>query len=252
MGRMVFDEMNGLGSGEVRSAYDHLRHWLEETPSEVFDARRSQAELFFRRIGITFAVYGDNQATERLIPFDIIPRVLTMPEWAGLERGLKQRVSAINAFLADVYGPQECIRAGIVPADLVFRNPHYRPEMIGFEVPHDVYVHIAGIDIVRVDEDTFYVLEDNARTPSGVSYMLENREVMMRLFPELFAQHRIAPVENYPDALLATLRSVAPKSASREPTTVLLTPGRFNSAFTSTRSWPTSSGSSSSNPRTCS
>jgi uncharacterized circularly permuted ATP-grasp superfamily protein len=137
----------------------------------------------------------------------------------------------LNAFLADVYGRQESIKAGIVPADLVFRNPHFRPEMIGFEVPHDIYVHIAGIDVVRVDESTFYVLEDNARTPSGVSYMLENREVMMRLFPELFTRHRVAPVENYPDALLATLRSVAPRAAARDPTAVLLTPGRFNSAF---------------------
>jgi uncharacterized circularly permuted ATP-grasp superfamily protein len=235
MGRAAFDEMNGLVNGAtpatIRDAYDRLKHWLDNTPPDVFDARRSQAELFFRRIGITFAVYGDNESTERLIPFDIIPRVLTMPEWVGLERGLKQRVTALNAFLADVYGPQECIRAGVIPEDLVFRNPHYRPEMIGFEVPHGVYVHIAGIDVVRVDESTFYVLEDNARTPSGVSYMLENREVMMRLFPELFTRHRVAPVENYPDALLATLRSVAPRSASRDPTAVLLTPGRFNSAF---------------------
>jgi uncharacterized circularly permuted ATP-grasp superfamily protein len=211
--------------------YRVLKRWLDETPSDIFDARRSQAELFFRRIGITFAVYGDNESTERLIPFDIIPRVLTKAEWAGLERGLKQRVTALNAFLADVYGRQECIKAGIIPADLVFRNPQYRPEMINFDVPHGCYVHIAGIDLVRVDESAFYVLEDNARTPSGVSYMLENREVMMRLFPELFARHRIAPVENYPDALLATLHSVAPRSASRDPTAVLLTPGRFNSAY---------------------
>ncbi|HEV2556995.1 MAG TPA: circularly permuted type 2 ATP-grasp protein [Microvirga sp.] len=234
MGRAAFDEMQGLVNGReptIRAAYQHLKHWLDRTPPDVFDARRSQAELFFRRIGITFAVYGDNESTERLIPFDIIPRVLTKPEWTLLERGLRQRVTALNAFLKDVYGPQECIKAGIVPADLVFQNPHYRPEMIGFEVPHDTYVNIAGIDIVRVDESTFYVLEDNARTPSGVSYMLENREVMMRLFPELFARHRVAPVENYPDALLATLRSVAPRSASQDPTAVLLTPGRFNSAF---------------------
>ncbi len=234
MRRAAFDEMNGLdghGPADIRSAYHRLKRWLDETPAEVFDARRSQAELFFRRIGITFAVYGGNESTERLIPFDIIPRVLTKSEWAGLEQGLKQRVTALNAFLADVYGPQDCIKAGIVPADLVFRNPHYRPEMLGFEVPHGKYVQIAGIDMVRVDEGTFYVLEDNARTPSGVSYMLENREVMMRLFPELFAHHQVAPVENYPDALLATLHSVAPRTASRDPTAVLLTPGRFNSAF---------------------
>ena len=234
MQNRLFDEMNGASGPQgdaCRAAYVNLKRWLDETPPEIFDARRSQAELFFRRIGITFAVYGDNESTERLIPFDIIPRVITKAEWMAVERGLRQRVSALNAFLTDIYGPQECIRAGIVPEDLVFRNLHYRPEMVGFEVPHGVYVHIAGIDIVRVDESTFYVLEDNARTPSGVSYMLENREVMMRLFPELFARHRVAPVENYPDALLATLHSVAPRSAGRDPTAVLLTPGRFNSAF---------------------
>jgi uncharacterized circularly permuted ATP-grasp superfamily protein len=235
MAPAAFDEMNGGFNGGapegVRSAYAQLKHWLDETASDVFDARRSQAELFFRRIGITFAVYGDNESTERLIPFDIIPRVLTKAEWSLVERGLTQRVTALNAFLRDIYGAQECIRAGIVPADLVYRNPHYRLEMMRFEVPHGVHVHVAGIDVVRVDEKTFYVLEDNARIPSGVSYMLENREVMMRLFPELFTRHRVAPVENYPDALLATLRSVAPKTASRDPTIVLLTPGRFNSAF---------------------
>ncbi|HYH71441.1 MAG TPA: circularly permuted type 2 ATP-grasp protein, partial [Methyloceanibacter sp.] len=233
MARAAFDEMTGTPNGQdaTRAAYAQLKRWLDETPADVFDARRSQAELFFRKLGITFAVYGDNESTERLIPFDIIPRVLTKPEWSLLERGLKQRVGAVNAFLRDVYGPQECIRAGIVPEDLVYRNPHFRLEMINVEAPHGVYVHIAGIDIVRVDEETFYVLEDNARIPSGVSYMLENREAMMRLFPELFTRHRVAPVENYPDALLATLRSVAPRSASHDPTVVLLTPGRFNSAF---------------------
>src|SRR4051812_5879564 len=235
MSARAFDEMNGMVNGEaappIRTAYAKLKRWLDEAPEGLIDARRAQAELFFRRIGITFAVYGDNEATERLIPFDIIPRVLTKSEWSGLESGLRQRVKALNAFLADVYGKQECIKAGVIPADLVFRNAHFRPEMIGFEVPYSTYVHIAGIDLVRVDEGTFYILEDNARIPSGVSYMLENREAMMRLFPELFTSHRVAPVENYPDALLATLRSVAPKSAPHDPTVVLLTPGRFNSAF---------------------
>src|SRR5215211_4435124 len=227
----AFDEMNGSLNGHARPAYADLKRWLDGTPPEVFEARRSQAELFFRRIGITFAVYGDNESTERLIPFDIIPRVFTKTEWSLLERGLKQRVSALNSFLRDLYGPQECIRACIVPEDLVYRNPHYRLEMMNFEAPHGVYVNVAGIDVVRVDEETFYVLEDNARIPSGVSYMLENREAMMRLFPELFTSHRVAPVENYPDALLATLRSLAPRTASGDPTAVLLTPGRFNSAF---------------------
>ncbi len=189
----AFDEMSGTVSGgaaaPIRAAYARLKRWLDEAPSDLIDARRSQAELFFRRIGITFAVYGDNEATERLIPFDIIPRVLTKPEWAIIERGLAQRVTALNAFLSDIYGAQECIKAGVIPADLVYRNPHYRLEMMRLRVRRThVYVHIAGIDVVRVDEDTFYVLEDNVRTPSGVSYMLENREVMMRLFPELFTQ----------------------------------------------------------------
>lgn len=236
MALVAYDEMNGLAvdgasPAEVREAYGSLKSWLETTPPEHFNTRRSQAELLFRRIGITFAVYGANESTERLIPFDIIPRVITKPEWGFLERGLKQRVTAMNAFLKDIYGAQECVKAGIVPADLVYRNPHYRMEMRGFAVPHDLYVQIAGIDIVRTGENDFFVLEDNARTPSGVSYMLENREVMLRLFPELFSRHRVAPVENYPDALLATLRSLAPQTATRDPTVVLLTPGRYNSAF---------------------
>ncbi|WP_336487098.1 circularly permuted type 2 ATP-grasp protein [Methylobacterium nigriterrae] len=236
MARAAFDEMTGGDIGAmdptaVREAYGQLKTWLDSTPPEHFNTRRSQAELLFRRIGITFAVYGDNESTERLIPFDIIPRVLTKPEWGFLERGLKQRVTAINAFLSDIYGPQDCIKAGIIPADLVYRNAHYRMEMRAFRVPHDLYVHIAGIDIVRTGENDFFVLEDNARIPSGVSYMLENREVMLRLFPDLFSRHRVAPVENYPDALLATLRSLAPTTATRDPTVVLLTPGRYNSAF---------------------
>ncbi len=226
----AFDEMKGF-DGVTREAYAKLESWLKETPAEEFATRRSQADVFFRRIGITFAVYGDAESTERLIPFDIIPRVITASEWAILDKGLRQRVTALNLFLKDVYGPQECLMAGILPADLIHRNAGYCLQMIGQAVPHDLYVHIAGIDIVRVDADTFYVLEDNARTPSGVSYMLENREVMLKLFPELFATHRVAPVENYPDALLATLRSLAPRNASNYPTIVLLTPGQYNSAF---------------------
>jgi uncharacterized circularly permuted ATP-grasp superfamily protein len=225
----AFDEMGT--DGEIRPAYQALKRWLDETSPEIINTRRSQAELFFRRVGITFAVYGDAEATERLIPFDIIPRVLMKDEWLKLKAGLEQRVTALNMFLKDVYGARECIKAGIIPADLVDRNEHYRLEMMGVKVPHDIYVHIAGIDVVRVDPDNFYVLEDNARTPSGVSYMLENREVMMRLFPEMFSQNRVAPVDDYPDALLATLASVAPKSARRDPTIALLTPGQYNSAF---------------------
>jgi uncharacterized circularly permuted ATP-grasp superfamily protein len=231
MGRAAaFDEMR-LPDGTIRLGYEQIAHWLESAPPEFLASRKAEAELFFRRIGITFNVYGDAQGTERLIPFDIIPRVLSTKEWGKLAKGLDQRVKALNAFIADVYGNREIVSAGIVPDDLVLQNPAFQPEMTRIKPPGGVYVHIAGIDVVRVDADTFYVLEDNARTPSGVSYMLENREAMLRLLPELFGQLRIAPVDNYPDDLLKTLRSVAPHAASGEPTVVLLTPGPFNSAY---------------------
>lgn len=227
-----FDEMT-LVDGAIRPVYGKVASWLAATPAGLLAARRAQAELLFRRIGITFAVYGDGEkdGAERLIPFDIIPRMLLRSEWTHLEAGLMQRVKALNLFLSDIYGAQEIVKAGRIPAELVSGNAEFRPEMVGWRVPHDIYVHIAGIDIVRTGEDDFYVLEDNVRTPSGVSYMLENREVMMRLAPDLFADHRVAPIENYPDALLAALRSLAPPAAASEPTIVVLTPGRFNSAY---------------------
>src|ERR1700693_2791127 len=227
---VAFDEMKGADGG-VRPAYGELARWLQEVPADVLDYRRRKAELLFRRIGITFAVYGEADATERLIPFDVIPRIMSGAEWRLLEKGLIQRVKALNLFIKDVYSAREILRAGVVPDDLIFRNPAFRPEMSGQTLPYGIYIHVAGIDIVRVDADTFYVLEDNARTPSGVSYMLENREIMLRLFPDLFARHRVAPVENYPDELLATLKSVAPVTAAAEPVVVLLTPGIYNSAY---------------------
>src|SRR6266581_4490172 len=227
---VAFDEMKG-GDGTLRPAYNELFRWLSQVPADVLDYRRREAEVLFRRISITFAVYGEADAQERLIPFDVVPRILAAAEWDILRAGLEQRVKAINHYIRDVYTRREILKAGIVPEDLVFQNRVFRPEMNGRKVPHDIYVHIGGIDVVRVDAETFYVLEDNARTPSGVSYMLENREIMLRLFPDLFSRHRVAPVENYPDELLATLKSVAPASASRDPTVVLLTPGVFNSAY---------------------
>jgi uncharacterized circularly permuted ATP-grasp superfamily protein len=231
----AYDEMFGANGmvpdGDVRAVYAELQRWMGEASGEFFDARRRQAELFFRRIGITFAVHGEAEASERLIPFDIVPRIISSKEWKRLETGLIQRARALNAFLADIYGPAECIKAGVIPAELVFRNAQYRVEMTRIPPPHGVFVHISGTDLVRTGEDEFYVLEDNARTPSGVSYMLENREVMMRLFPELFARHRVAPVETYTDGLLATLTSVAPAAAEGDVTAVVLTPGPFNSAF---------------------
>jgi uncharacterized circularly permuted ATP-grasp superfamily protein len=207
---MLFDEMRGpcrggAKSATVRPGYVELARWLEQAPAELLESRKLEAEHFFRRIGITFNVYGDAQGKERLIPFDIVPRVLTSGEWERLAKGLEQRVKALNAFIGDVYHGREIVRAGVVPEALVLQNPAFQPVMTRIKPPGDVYVHIAGIDVVRVDADTFYVLEDNARTPSGVSYMLENREAMMRLFPELFNRMRIAPIDNYPDDLLATL-----------------------------------------------
>ncbi|HSG20603.1 MAG TPA: circularly permuted type 2 ATP-grasp protein, partial [Burkholderiaceae bacterium] len=192
---------------------------------------RQDADLLFRRVGITFNVYGDEAGAERLIPFDLIPRVLSGSEWATLERGLQQRVQALNMFLEDVYCEGgRIIQEGIVPAELIYQNPQYRPEIAGIQLPHKVWAHISGVDIVRAGQGEFFVLEDNLRVPSGVSYMIEDRRVMMRLFPELFAQHAVAPVEHYPDLLLEHLRSVAPPGVD-DPTVVILTPGVFNSAY---------------------
>lgn len=227
----AFDEMTGFAGSAANTLYAGVAKWLEETPSETLSARRAQAELFFRRLGVTFAVYGEAEADERIIPFDIIPRVIAQSEWRQIEAGARQRVAALNAFLADIYGPHECLRAGVIPEELIYTNPQYRVEAAGLKPPKGVWVHVAGIDIVRTGPSEFFVLEDNARTPSGVSYMLENREAMMRLTPELFSRHRVAPVETYTDSLLATLRSVAPAGAGSDPTVVILTPGRFNSAF---------------------
>ena len=227
---VAFDEMKAA-DGSVRPAYTGLDAWLGGLPPDILDLRRREAEVIFRRTGITFAVYGEAASAERLIPFDVLPRIIAKSEWDVLRRGLEQRVRAINAYIKDVYGRRDILRAKIIPDDLVFQNPVFRPEMNGQKVPHDIYVHVAGIDVVRVDADTFYVLEDNARTPSGVSYMLENREIMMRLFPELFSRHRVAPVEHYADELLATLKSVAPLTASADPVVVLLSPGIYNSAY---------------------
>jgi uncharacterized circularly permuted ATP-grasp superfamily protein len=233
----AYDEMNA-SDGEVRSHYGAYAEWLARQPSEVMKGRREEAEVIFRRVGITFAVYGakdeDGAGTERLIPFDLIPRVIPAQEWREMERGLKQRVHALNRFIHDVYHDQEILKAGIVPAEQVLNNAQFRPEMMGVKVAGDIYSHISGIDIVRAahpdGSGSYYVLEDNLRVPSGVSYMLENRKMMMRLFPELFSGHRVEPLAHYPDLLLETLRDVAPAGVN-EPTVVVLTPGMYNSAY---------------------
>jgi uncharacterized circularly permuted ATP-grasp superfamily protein len=226
----AFDEMNGSGGG-IREPYLSVHQWLQSQDIEDLKRKRSEAEALFRRTGITFAVYGDAAVTERLIPFDIIPRILSAAEWRRLAAGIEQRARALNAFMYDVYHRQEIIRAGRVPADLIIQNAAFLPEMMCVEPARGVYAHVIGIDIVRTSVNEFYVLEDNTRTPSGVSYMLENREAMMHMFPDLFARNRVAAVEDYPDNLRLTLESVAPRGLEREPTVVVLTPGIHNSAY---------------------
>jgi uncharacterized circularly permuted ATP-grasp superfamily protein len=225
----VFDEMHAA-DGSVRQSYSEYSSWLAEQSSELLGNKRAEADLVFRRVGITFAVYGDDAGTERLIPFDIIPRIIPAAEWRQLEAGLRQRVKALNRFIHDVYHDQNIVRAGRIPAEQILKNSQYRAEMHGVNVASDIYTHIAGIDIVRAGKGEYYVLEDNLRVPSGVSYMLEDRKMMMRLFPELFAKNRVAPVAHYPDLLLENLRSVAPQGVA-DPTVVLLTPGMYNSAY---------------------
>ena len=227
--KKYFNEMYD-DDGTVREIYEFYNHWLKKLPDNTLERRNAEAELLFRRLGITFAVYGENSNGERLIPFDIVPRIFGAQEWQRLELGLKQRVKALNAFLHDIYHDQEIIKAGVISAHQVLDNVLYRREMQGIDLPNQVYAHIAGIDLVRVAENDFYVLEDNLRTPSGVSYMLENRKTMMRLFPELFVNHAIEPVEHYPLMLLDTLREAAPPNVSY-PTIVVMTPGAYNSAY---------------------
>lgn len=224
-----FNEMIGA-DGKVRRAYAEFAGLLDNLSVESLATKQSAAEEIFRRLGITFAVYAEGGSTERLIPFDLIPRILDRSEWDLVERGCIQRVKAINIFLYDIYHDQEIIKAGLVPPELVFLNPAYRPEMLGIEPPNRVYAHVAGIDLIRTGERDFFVLEDNVRTPSGVSYVLENREIMMRLFPDAFAGQNISPVGNYPERLLENLRAAAPGDAD-DPVVVLLTPGRYNSAY---------------------
>ena len=228
----AFDEIMGTAKArEARPELAALGEWLDVTDSAELKRRQQSAEVTFRQLGITFAVYGDEDASERIIPFDIVPRVFLADEWARLSDGLVQRVEAINAFLDDIYGERRILKDGVLPNDLIFGNPQFRPEIAGMRPPHGIWAHICGIDLVRTGPDDFFVLEDNARTPSGVSYMLENREAMLRLCPELFRQFRVAAVDSYPDRLLQTMKSVAPQGTGSNPVCVVLTPGHFNSAY---------------------
>ena len=224
-----FNEM--FQDDAVRAPYARLQDWMQKMTAERRVIKQAEAEELFRRIGITFAVYGEGGDPDRLIPFDMFPRVFTGTEWARLEKGIKQRTRALNAFLVDVYGRGEIVRAGRIPAKLVYQNAAYEGAVSGFVPPKGVYSHIVGVDIVRTGPTDFYVLEDNCRTPSGVSYMLESREMMMRMFPDLFRGNRIEPIDNYPEKLRRTLASVAPVKCDHEPVVVILTPGHFNSAY---------------------
>jgi len=231
-GAGYFDEIRGNpGDPAARPEFLQLSEWIDHTPPAEFDRRQKAAEAAFRQLGITFAVYGEEESAERIIPFDIIPRIFTAREWSNLSEGLVQRVEAINAFLADIYGKRQILKDKVLPEELILANPQFRPMLAGARPPHGVYAHICGIDLVRTGPDEFWVLEDNARTPSGVSYMLENREAMLRLCPELFERFAVRPIDSYPDALLETLQSVSPRSQGAGATCVLLTPGHFNSAF---------------------
>ncbi len=225
----AYDEMHDA-DGNVRPHYQAYATWLEHASAERITRKRRQAEVSFHRVGITFAVYGEESGNERLIPFDIVPRIIPAGEWRVLEAGLIQRVRALNMFLHDVYHDRRILSYKRIPESLVLDNTQYRQQMIGVDLPHEVYAHIAGIDLVRAGAGEYYVLEDNLRVPSGVSYMLENRKMMMRLFPRLFARYAVAPVEHYPAALLETLQSVGP-DALDDPVVAVLTPGSYNSAY---------------------
>jgi uncharacterized circularly permuted ATP-grasp superfamily protein len=229
MERRHYDEMR-TAEGVVRPHFGAIAEWLDETPARRIAEKRREADLLFHRVGITFAVYGDAKGAERLIPFDTIPRIIPKAEWDELSRGLKQRVAALNRFLHDIYHGQEILEAGVIPPEQVLENASFQKEMCGLELPNRVYSSIAGIDLVRHSDGKYYVLEDNLRTPSGVSYMIENRKMMMRLFPELFARQTVQPVEHYPALLLETLRAAAPPNA-RDPVVAVLTPGQYNSAY---------------------
>lgn len=227
--QVPFDEMFD-SNGKVWPHYAIFNDWLQQQSDVQMSYKREEAELIFRRIGITFAIYGDEKGTERTIPFDQIPRIIPNQDWKILEEGLKQRVKALNLFLHDIYHDEKILKAGLIPKQQIYNNSQYRPEMRHIDVPRNIYAHIAGIDIIRAEEGKYYVLEDNLRVPSGVSYMVENRKMMMRLFPDLFEKYSIAPVEHYPDLLLECLKT-ASCTATKKPHVVVLTPGMFNSAY---------------------
>ncbi len=225
----MYNEM--FRGDDLRKEYSVIKEWMDKHGPEALLERQAEAEELFRRIGITFAVYSEGADTDRLIPFDMVPRVFNADEWNIVERGSIQRAKALNAFIADIYGSRAIIEQGVVPASILENNPAYLPAMNGFRPPNDIWAHIIGVDIVRTDENEFYVLEDNSRTPSGISYVLQNREVMTRMFPNLFEGGRVRPVDGYGDHLATAMQDCAPANCIGAPTLALLTPGQFNSAY---------------------
>jgi uncharacterized circularly permuted ATP-grasp superfamily protein len=224
-----FDEMVDA-NGEHRPHYRKLAQFLGAMSAEEFERRREFVELAFLRQGVTFNVYGDSQGAERIFPFDLVPRVIPATEWEMLERGLTQRILALNLFLHDIYHEQHILKDGVIPASYVLTGKHFRREFVNFEVPKDIYIHVCGTDLIRDKDGTYMVLEDNGRCPSGVSYLLENRRAMKRTFPGMFERIGVRPVDHYPQELLKMLQHIAPAGVI-DPTIVLLTPGAYNSAY---------------------
>jgi uncharacterized circularly permuted ATP-grasp superfamily protein len=224
-----FDEMFAA-PGVARSHYSRLLAAFKEMGASDFERKRDLAAASFLSQGVTFTVYNDEQGTERIFPFDLVPRIIPAREWEVVERGLTQRITALNLFLHDVYHGQSILRDGVIPKEIVWQAAHFRPEFMNFDVPRNIYINICGTDLIRDREGKYLVLEDNARCPSGVSYVLENRQTMKQIFPTLFSEYRVRPVEDYSQNLLNALRYIAP-SGAEEPTVVLLTPGIYNSAY---------------------
>ena len=224
-----FDEMFHA-EGSVRAHYETLLGRFGEMDQAAFELKRALAEQTYLNQGITFTVYSGDEGTERIMPFDLVPRIIPSDEWRHIERGLEQRLRALNLFLHDIYHDQCIVKEGVIPLDIIRTAKHYRPELVGMDVPHDIYIHVCGSDMIRDSDGRYLVLEDNGRCPSGVSYMLENRQAMKRVFPKLFRRHPVRPVDVYPQELLAALRHVAP-NGNPDPTVVVLTPGIYNSAY---------------------
>jgi len=226
----MYNEMLNVRSQKVRNLYKNLDNWLSNQNINSLMRQSIKAEELFRKVGITFNVYGEDEAEERLIPFDLMPRIIDSKEWNLIEKGITQRLIALNMFLEDIYSKQNIVKENIIPSKLINNNAAFLPEMCNFKPPGGIYTHISGIDLVRTSEKNFFVLEDNLRVPSGASYMIENRSTMMHMFPELFTIYNVKPVFNYPDLLLKSLVKTS-KSSTRKPNVAVLTPGVFNSAY---------------------